>query len=114
MGGESTKREWKENEPGQRGVEKQEVYVIPNQDLRRGECISDLNSEQKDLSSRTGKSKDSQHSGDLMLIELPGEERVNGKEINSRGSPGSRASVEHKTTKRIPLSDYTNTPRIVI
>lgn len=49
-----------------------------------------------------------------MLIELPGEERINGKEINSRGSPGSRASVEHETTKRIPLSDCTNTPRIVI
>lgn len=86
MGGESTKREGKTNEPGQRGVEKQEVYVIPNQDLRKGECTSDLNSEQNDLSSGNEKSKDCQHSGDLMLIELLGEKRMNNKEINSRGS----------------------------
>lgn len=45
MGVDSTKREGNENEPEQRGVEKQEVYVIPNQDLRKGECTSDLNSE---------------------------------------------------------------------
>lgn len=49
-----------------------------------------------------------------MLIELPGEKRMNDKKINGRGSPGSGASVEHKIAKRIPLSDCTNTPRIYI
>lgn len=48
------------------------------------------------------------------MIELPGEETMNGKEINSRWSPGDGASVEHETVKRIPLSECTNTLRIVI
>lgn len=103
---ESNIGEGSEYIPRKQGKEDLEVSGKLNQEGRVLEGTSDKSLVQKENKSGNMNAKEGQHSGDIMLIEYPGDWMVDGKVITSVEGQISRAY--QNTVRRVPLKDCTN------